>query len=66
MGSIFKLRDFLLQNQQLDVVFSSVLETKIGIKSALQIAREFSQRAVGFGVSHWFKEEDNNWLDKLW
>ncbi len=64
MGSIFKLREFLLQNK-LDVVFSSVLETKIGAEIALNFAQEFSERAAGFGVDHWFKD-DVNCLDNLW
>jgi O-succinylbenzoate synthase len=64
IGSIFHLREFLLQNK-LDLVFSSVLETKIGAKIALNIAEEFSQRAAGFGINHWFKE-DFNCLDNLW
>jgi o-succinylbenzoate synthase len=64
MGNVFQLREFLLQNK-LDVVFSSVLETKIGAEIALNFAEEFSQRAAGFGVDHWFKDEVD-WLDNLW
>jgi o-succinylbenzoate synthase len=56
LGSPFKLRQFC-QNNQIDTVFSSVFETDIGRNAALQLANELSlhNRAVGFGVNHWFK-----------
>ncbi len=61
VGSIVNLREFLLKNN-LDVVFSSVLETPIGAKTSLNLASQFSQRVVGFGVDHWFKDNEINWL----
>ncbi|BDA66404.1 O-succinylbenzoate synthase [Calothrix sp. PCC 7716] len=55
IGSPSKLRQFCQQNQ-IDVVFSSVFETHVGRTAALQLASELSHhnRAVGFGVNHWF------------
>ncbi|ACK69374.1 Mandelate racemase/muconate lactonizing protein [Gloeothece citriformis PCC 7424] len=57
-GSPRRLRQFILQNP-IDAVFSSVLETKIGRESAIKLAKELSnpERALGFGVNHWFIEE---------
>ncbi|MGL5133718.1 MAG: o-succinylbenzoate synthase [Planktothrix sp.] len=53
-GSPKKLKNFC-QNNQIDPVFSSVFETEIGQNSALKIASELLyNRAVGFGVNHWF------------
>ena len=50
-----RLRDFCTQ-KSLDIVFSSVFETNIGRKAVLKLAHELgnSDRAVGFGVAHWF------------
>ena len=55
-GSPSKLRRFCRQ-YQIDTVFSSVFETDIGRNAALQLANELSlhNRAVGFGVNHWFE-----------
>lgn len=55
MGYPSQLRSFC-QQYQLDLVFSSVLETDIGLRMALQLAAELGnrQRAMGFGVQHWF------------
>jgi o-succinylbenzoate synthase len=66
-GSPKRLRQFC-QTQEIDAVFSSVFESAIARKSALQLATELSHthRAVGFGVNHWFNEEDETWLEKLW
>ncbi len=69
-GSPKLLRQFF-QQHQIDAVFSSVFETTIGREAALNLATElshFSQRnrAMGFGVKHWFIEEETNWLDNLW
>lgn len=66
-GSPFYLRKFCQQNS-LDVVFSSVFETSIGRESALKLAAELSSknRALGFGVNHWFKEDEKTWLTDLW
>lgn len=51
-----RLRQFC-QERNIDVVFSSVFETEVGRKAALNIAAELSchDRAVGFGVNHWFE-----------
>ncbi|HEY9865864.1 MAG TPA: o-succinylbenzoate synthase [Candidatus Obscuribacterales bacterium] len=50
-----KLKQFC-QTHKIDTVFSSVFETEIGQNSALKIAAELLlyDRAVGFGVNHWF------------
>ena len=66
-GYISRLRQFC-QEEQIDVVFSSMLETTIGRQAALQLARELTikPRAVGFGVSHWFTENEEIWLRQLW
>ncbi|WP_445635474.1 o-succinylbenzoate synthase [Nostoc sp. DSM 114161] len=66
IGSPSRLRKFCQENK-IDVVFSSVFETAIGRQAALQLAAELSQnnRAVGFGIDHFF-EEDDTWLQSLW
>lgn len=58
-GSILELRRFL-KNSSIDTVFSSVFETAIGRQKALQLASELTNggRAVGFGVNHWFLEDE--------
>jgi o-succinylbenzoate synthase len=58
IGSPSRLRRFLKENP-IDVVFSSVFETSVGRKAALQLAGELSHPgyAVGFGVNHWFAAE---------
>ncbi|WP_414528480.1 o-succinylbenzoate synthase [Nodularia chucula] len=55
-GSPSRLRQFC-QKHQIDAVFSSVFETEIGRKAALQLAAELSQpnRAVGFGINHFLE-----------
>jgi o-succinylbenzoate synthase len=60
IGSPSRLRKFC-QQYQIDAVFSSVFETDIGRNAALRLADELSlhKRAVGFGINHWFKEDDN-------
>ena len=40
------------QQHSLDVVFSSVFETKIGRDAVLKLARQYGTRAVGFGVDY--------------
>jgi len=57
-GSPRRLRQFCCEHE-IDAVFSSVFETTIGRQAALQLAAELSlnHRAVGFGVNHWFVEE---------
>ncbi|MGB3534078.1 MAG: o-succinylbenzoate synthase [Microcoleaceae cyanobacterium] len=66
IGSPRKLRKFC-RNYSLDTVFSSVFETLIGQRYSLQLATELSlkNRAVGFGVQHWFKEDPTIWLEKV-
>ncbi|MFB8789503.1 MAG: o-succinylbenzoate synthase [Potamolinea sp.] len=66
-GSPKRLREFC-QQQEIDTVFSSVFETAIGRQAALQLASELSNpnRAVGFGVNHWFNEDEETWLKHLW
>jgi o-succinylbenzoate synthase len=67
VGSPSRLRQFCRQHN-IDAVFSSVFETAIGRKAALQLAAELSQhhRAVGFGINHWFEPEEDTWLQSLW
>lgn len=57
-GSISRLRQFC-QQHQIDLVFSSAFETKVGRQAALKLAVELSRqnRAVGFGINHWFEDE---------
>ncbi|MEB3179718.1 MAG: o-succinylbenzoate synthase [Nostocaceae cyanobacterium] len=66
-GSPSRLRRFC-QQHQIDAVFSSVFETAIGRQAALNLAAELShqERAVGFGVNHWFNDDEETWLEKLW
>jgi O-succinylbenzoate synthase len=62
-----RLRQFC-QQHQIDAVFSSVMETAIGRQAALQLAQELTlkPRAVGFGINHWFNEDEETWLQQLW
>ncbi len=57
-GSPAKLRQFC-RSYQIDAVFSSVFESSVGRNAALNLASELSlqNRAVGFGVEHWFAED---------
>jgi o-succinylbenzoate synthase len=66
VGSPSRLRQFC-QQHKIDAVFSSVFETAIGRQAALQLAAELSlhNRAVGFGVNHFFEQEET-WLQSLW
>ena len=66
-GSPQRLRQFC-QDYAIDTVFSSVFETAIGRKAVLKLAGELSNpnRAVGFGVNYWFKEDEEKWLTSLW
>ncbi|AFY46575.1 o-succinylbenzoic acid synthetase [Nostoc sp. PCC 7524] len=62
-----RLRQFC-QEHEIDAVFSSVFETAIARQTALQLATELSRRnrAVGFGINHFFtQEEDETWLQRL-
>jgi len=66
-GSPRRLRQFC-QAHKIDAVFSSVFETAVGRLAALNLAAELSQnnRAVGFGVNHWFDDDNQIWLEQLW
>ncbi|MHC5597173.1 MAG: o-succinylbenzoate synthase [Nostoc sp.] len=66
VGSPSRLRDFCHQHQ-IDTVFSSVFETAIARQAALQLAAELSRnnRAIGFGIHHFFEQEET-WLQSLW
>lgn len=66
-GSPKLLRQFC-QQHQIDAVFSSVFETAIGRQAALKLAGELSRhnRALGFGINHWFNEDDQTCLGRLW
>lgn len=57
-GSPSRLRKFC-QQHEIDAVFSSVFETAIARKPSLQLAAELSRynRAIGFGVNHFFHQE---------
>lgn len=48
-----------LQKTSPDTVISSAFETKIGRKAITKFAKQFqnSNRAVGFGVNHWFDDD---------
>lgn len=58
-GSPQRLREFI-QKTGIHAVFSSVFETQVGRKAALKLAAELSHPnyAVGFGVNHWLKGEN--------
>jgi o-succinylbenzoate synthase len=47
----------LITKYQLDVVFSSVMETSVGREAALQLAASLKlTRSMGFGVEDWFED----------
>lgn len=66
-GSPKRLRQFW-QGKEIDAVFSSVFESAIARNAALKLAAELShtQRPLGFGVNHWFNEDEQTWLEQLW
>lgn len=66
-GSPSRLRKFC-QKHNIDAVFSSVLESPIGRQAALQLAAELSlnNRAVGFGINHFFTQPDSTFPQSLW
>ncbi len=66
-GSPSRLSQFIEENN-IDVVFSSVFETSIGRNAVLNLAAQFNNpnRALGFGVNHWFNEDESDWLNCLW
>lgn len=55
------------QKYNIDAVFSSVFETAIGRQAALKLASELSHphRAIGFGVNHFFAEDEATWILQL-
>jgi len=57
-GSPKRLRQFC-HSHKIDAVFSSVFETTVGRNAALTLAAQLSHRnrALGFGLEHWFKAE---------
>lgn len=65
VGSPSRLREFCLTHK-INTVFSSVFETCIGREAALSLAAELSYKkmAVGFGVNHYFAEDDQTFLKK--
>ena len=58
-GSPKLLRQFC-QNNEIDTVFSTVFETPIGKRAGLRLNTQLSKnnRAAGYGVAHWFTNED--------
>ncbi|MCL2928799.1 MAG: o-succinylbenzoate synthase [Trichodesmium sp. MAG_R01] len=63
-GSRIELCNFC-QNYLIDAVFSSVFETKIARKAALQLATKLQpnlrkNRAFGFGITHFFDADREN------
>jgi O-succinylbenzoate synthase len=57
MGSPSRLAQWL-QTHPIDALFSSVFETAIGRQNVLELAIKWGNpnRALGFGVNHWFQE----------
>lgn len=66
-GSPTQLRQFC-QQHSIDAVFSSALETAIGRQASLQLAVELGnpQRAMGYGVNHWFTNPEIEDFEQLW
>jgi o-succinylbenzoate synthase len=55
-GFPWRLAEFITR-YQLDVVFSSVMETAVGTAAAYQLASELKiERSLGFGVADWFDD----------
>ncbi len=55
-GFPWRLAEFITQ-YQLDVVFSSVMETNVGRDAAFQLAASLElNRSMGFGVDEWFSD----------
>jgi o-succinylbenzoate synthase len=53
-GFPWRLAQFITQ-YQLDVVFSSVMETSVGRDAAFQLASGLKlNRSMGFGIDEWF------------
>ncbi|AFY96629.1 o-succinylbenzoate synthase [Chamaesiphon minutus] len=56
-GFPWRLAKFVTQHQ-LDVVFSAVMETKVGTAAALRLASDLKvTRSLGFGVEDWFDDD---------
>lgn len=56
-GFPWRLAKFITRHQ-LDVVFSAVMETKVGTAAAWQLAAELNvTRSLGFGVEDWFEDD---------
>ncbi|WP_310488493.1 o-succinylbenzoate synthase [Chamaesiphon sp. VAR_69_metabat_338] len=55
-GFPWRLAAFITKHQ-LDVVFSSVMETEVGIAAACRLASSLNlKRSLGFGVDEWFED----------
>jgi o-succinylbenzoate synthase len=56
-GFPWRLAKFVTQHQ-LDVVFSAVMETKVGTAAAFRLAADLKiTRSLGFGVEDWFDDD---------
>ncbi|MEM1367828.1 MAG: o-succinylbenzoate synthase [Cyanobacteria bacterium P01_H01_bin.15] len=65
LGSPAKFREFA-RAKSLDLVFSSALEGPVARSVSLTLAQELgSRRALGFGVNHWFAEDEQTWWRSL-
>jgi o-succinylbenzoate synthase len=68
-GSPSRLRSFC-QNHAVDIVWSSVFETAIAqryIQNSLIPSVKTGERAIGFGVNHWFADQWNQLEDEaIW
>ncbi|WP_310423060.1 o-succinylbenzoate synthase [Chamaesiphon sp. VAR_48_metabat_135_sub] len=59
-GFPWRLAEFITQ-YQLDVVFSSVMETSVGRDAAFQLASRLNlRRSMGFGIDEWFGDPENS------
>jgi o-succinylbenzoate synthase len=55
-GFPWRLAEFITQHQ-LDVVFSSVMETRVGRDASFRLASELKlNRSMGFGIDEWFRD----------
>ncbi len=59
-GDVRRLRDFVV-DRQLDVVYSSSLETPIGQSIIRRWSAGQTQRSPGLAIGSWFTDE-NNWI----
>jgi o-succinylbenzoate synthase len=64
-GSPSRLRQFC-QAHPIDTVFSSVFETAIARQAGLKLAANLSNRAAGYGTTHWFNNLNTNKFDEIW